>query len=65
MFCNLGTLVCVPGAFSLSDCSKLPTVSSLVLSLPKTNVFSLRLWFEGRGARLLRPSFEFPFPFSP
>lgn len=56
--------LCPRGFFSFSDCSTLPTVSSLILSLPKTNVFSLRLWFEGSGAKLLCPSFESPFPYS-
>lgn len=70
MFFNVDTLVCVPGASFLSDCSKAShKVSSLFPSPPKTSVFSppvanLCLWFEGKGARLLCPSFKSPFPYS-
>lgn len=39
-------------------------VSSPFLSLHKTSVFSLCLWFEGKGARLLCPRFKSPFPYS-
>lgn len=41
MFCNVDTLVCVPGASFLSDCSKLPTKSLLLFSLCTRLVSSL------------------------
>lgn len=41
MFCSVDTLVGVPGASFLSDCSKLPRKPLLFfLSPPKTSVFS-------------------------
>lgn len=41
MFCDVDTPVCVPGASSLSDCSKLPTKSPLFFSLRLRLVSSL------------------------
>lgn len=43
MFCNVNTLVCVPGAPFLSDCSKLPTKSPLLFSPRLRLVSSLPL----------------------
>lgn len=43
MFCSGDTLVCVPGAFFLSDCSKLPRKSCLFFSLHPRLMSSLPL----------------------
>lgn len=55
---------CPRGFFS--QFRKLPRKSLLFPSPPMTSVFSppvvnLCLWFEGKGARLLCPSFKSPF----
>lgn len=61
------TGLCPKGFFPLQQASQ--RVSILFLSPPKTSVFSppvanLCLWFEGKGARLLCPSFKSPFSYS-
>lgn len=70
MFCNVDTLVCVPGASFLSDCSKLPRKSLLFFSLRLRLVPSLPLsqicasGSKGKGPDCSCPSFKSPFPYS-